>query len=59
MSSCLPVLIDISGPGSLGRLFSRHGWDFQNELEDHYDGVAKVTGMLGVRSHLATTRNPD
>ncbi|KAJ3479659.1 hypothetical protein NLI96_g8906 [Meripilus lineatus] len=33
--------------GSLGRLFSRHGWDFQNELEDHYDGVAKVTGMLG------------
>lgn len=39
--------------GHLGSLFNRHGWRFQDMLHEHYQGVAKLHGLLGVSNYIA------
>jgi len=35
--------------GNVKQLFHRHGWDFLTEIEENYESVVKINGVLGKR----------
>ena len=51
VSSSRKLSVGALGIGNLGRMVTRHSWDYQDKVSEEYGAVVRLNGMLCVRVH--------